>query len=358
MKPPFFKGRHDGLLKYLRRLCGNDADFVYPAVSGDQEPCDDPSLDPMASRIRRIGGLHLPHDPRLHIHGCQVHTTLFAYAPPRADEGSLAAAAAASGPAILTGGPTGQARPTSRWSGLGSVARAGTFRALPRYGCGSRSNGGSVGKPFSSGEARFRLGFGFNRGCGGFRRNRQRLFRVDLRRLLWRGLLPGLRGRGFGSRRPLVFARCRVRSGRWTAIPRPQPGEVHGQDGPAAPTGPAAAPAGRMVGEKTAKADKTDKDDGMQRQGQKPSQPCAATRTRGLPPRGHYGRNVSHGRYVSALEPAFLLGEQATAARKIRLDTRTMDAPAGTSSFQATNRPPSQETTPNRAAKKKRRPRR
>ena len=63
-------------------------------------------------------------------------------------------------------------------------------------------------------------------------------------------------------------------------------------------------------------------------------------------------------RYSSALEPAFFLGEQATAARKIRLDTRTMDAPAGTSSFQATSRPPSQETTPNRAARKKRRPRR
>ncbi len=218
MKPPFFKSRNDGLLEYLRRLCGNNADFVYPAVSGDQEPCDDPPLDPMPSRIRRIRGLHLPHDPRLHVHGRQAHAAVFAHAPPRADSGAFAAAAAASGPATLAGNAPGRARSDSRWSGLGSVAPAGVFRSLPRYGCRNRGDGGSVRRSFFSGNALFLLGFGFDRVCGGFRQNRQRLFLVVLRRLLRRGLLPGLRGRGFFSRGHLVSARCRVRSGKRTAF--------------------------------------------------------------------------------------------------------------------------------------------
>ncbi len=216
MKSPFFKSRNNGLLKYLRRLCGNDTDYIYPTVSGDHKPCDNPSLDSMPSGIRRISGLHLSHDPRLHIHGCQAHPTVFAHAPPRADRGSLSAPAA----------------------------------------------------------------------------------------------------------------------------------------------GPTPAAAGRMDHETSVEKDKDDEGDCMERHGQEPSQPCAARGTRGVLPLGQNRRHVRHSRYASALEPAFLLGEQATAARKSRLDTRTMDAPAGTSSFQAMSRPPSQETTPNRAARKKRRPRR
>ena len=184
MKPPFFKGRNDGLLKYLRRLCGNDTDFIYPAVSGDQKPCDNPSLDPMPSGVRRISGLHLPHDPRLHVHDRQAHAAVFTHTPPRAGGGSLAAAAATSGPATLARRSTGHARPIPRWSESGNVTRAGTFRSLPRYGRGSRGNSRSVGKSFCLGEALSLPVFCSDRVCGGFHLYRQRLFLVDHRRLL------------------------------------------------------------------------------------------------------------------------------------------------------------------------------